>query len=336
MIQRAKSPMSIMSIAYHLGELKPIDELDFLQGDRKKLDLYKMSGFGSYAESDLSMRELAQRSALQTLQASEIERNDVGICLYVAESFDRDELVNSSEVNRLLLDLGLENAVPINISISNCANIISAVRVAAALVADEATRYVLVISVDKASRRYGGRKMFQEMSIKSDISLSCLVSSPGVGSYDILYLGQYNAASMVNIDPIDSAAYAIPKFRGIRCAAKHAKETLALGPADFARIVTNNYSREVTKMFVELCGFPKEAGHFANIGRFAHAVAGDVLINLKDLETEGAIKPGDRIFLMADSISLSSVLCLQRCDRGPVSAAKVFEERGNSCPHKRV
>jgi len=65
-------------------------------------------------------------------------------------------------------------------------------------------------------------------------------------------------------------------------------------------------------MFIDLCGFPGEAGCFANIGRFAHAVAGDVLINLKDLETEGALRPGDRVFLMADSLTSSSVLCLQK------------------------
>ena len=81
--------------------------------------------------------------------------------------------------------------------------------------------------------------------------------------------------------------------------------------ADFTRIITNNYSREVSKMFTELCGFRKEAGWFENIARFAHAVAGDVLINLTDLEMSGGIHAGDRLFLMADSIAASTVVCLQ-------------------------
>jgi 3-oxoacyl-[acyl-carrier-protein] synthase III len=187
-----------------------------------------------------------------------------------------------------------------------------ALRVANALIRAGETQHVLVVSVDKASRRYGGRLMFQEMSIKSDVSLSCLVSSPDVGGYGIQYLGQHNSASLLDLGSVDSASYAMPKFQGIRREAKLAREALALEPSDFTRIITNNYSREVTKMFIELCGFPKETGCFGNIGRFAHAVAGDVLVNLKDLEAEGSIQPGDRFFLMADSITSSSVLCLQR------------------------
>lgn len=311
-MQRKEELASIASIAYHLGALKPIDELDFLREDPRKRELYRLGGFASYAESELSMRELAHHSVVQTLDACGIERDEIGICLYVAESFGRDELVDSSEVNRLLVDLGLENCVPIHISIANCANIMAALRVAAALIEAEQTRHVLVASVDKASRRYGGRRMFQEMSVKSDVSLSCLVSRPGAGPYGILYLGQNNAADLIDADMTESASYAMSKFKGIRRAAKQARQALELEASDFTRIITNNYSREVMKMLIELCGFRKDAGYFGNIGRFAHAVAGDVLINLKDLETEGAFKPGDRIFLMADSVTSSSVLCLRR------------------------
>jgi len=309
---RGKEMGSIAGIAYHLGELRPIDEVDFLRADAKRLELYKLAGFEQYAASNLSMRELAHRSAIQTLDECGIDRDDIGYCLYVAESFDRDELVNSTEVNRLLVELGLENAVPIHISVSNCANIMSAVRVATALIESSAARHVLIASVDKASRRFAGRKMFQEMSVKSDVSVSCLVSGHDEGQYAILYLGQHNAAGMVEMECVDSASYSVPKFKSIRGAAKHARETLDLTAADFARIITNNYSQQVTKMFIELCGFPREAGCYTNISRFAHAVAGDVLINLKDLETAGALNPGDRMFLMADSVTSSSVLCLQK------------------------
>jgi 3-oxoacyl-[acyl-carrier-protein] synthase III len=302
----------ITSIAYYLGSLKPIDEIDFLRDNPEKLAFYRLAGFSHFAQSDVSMRELAHHSAAQTLADSGIPHEDIGICLYVAESFDRDEPVNSSEVNRLLLDLGLANTLPIHISVSNCANIMAALRIAAALIEAGQARHVLVASVDKASRKYGGRRMFQEISVKSDVSVSCIVSGSRTGSYAMLYLGQHNEAALVDVGMEDSVSYAMPKFKGIRHAAKKAREVLGLCPTDFAKIITNNYSREVTKMFIELCGFRKEAGCFENISRFAHAVAGDVLINLKDMDLGGAIKPGDRVFLMADSVTSVSVLCLQR------------------------
>jgi len=171
--------------------------------------------------------------------------------------------------------------------------------------------HVLIVSVDKAPTRYGGRKMFQEMSIKSDVSLSCVVSQAGIGRYRLLYIGQQNCASLACCEISNAAAYSVPKFKGIRQAAQRAKESLGMTSADFTRIITNNYSREVSKMFTELCGFRKEAGWFENIARFAHAVAGDVLINLTDLEMSGGIHAGDRLFLMADSIAASTVVCLQ-------------------------
>jgi 3-oxoacyl-[acyl-carrier-protein] synthase III len=202
--------------------------------------------------------------------------------------------------------------VPIHVSISNCANIVAALRVAGALIEAREAEHVLVVSVDKAPSRYGGRKMFQEMSVKSDVSLSCLVSGPGAGQYGILYLGQHNTAALADVCMEASSAYAMEKFKGIRRAAREARDTLELSTADFTRIITNNYGREVMKMFIELCGFPKDTGWFVNLGRFAHAVAGDVLINLKDLESRGAIQPGERLFLLADSVTSSSVLCLQK------------------------
>jgi hypothetical protein len=74
----------------------------------------------------------------------------------------------------------------------------------------------------------------------------------------------------------------------------------------------NNYRVDVTRMFIELCGFSKERGWFENIPKFAHAVAGDVLINLHDLDAVGALGSGERIFMMADSITTSAVLCVRR------------------------
>ena len=307
---------SISAISYELGALRPIDELDFLQDDPRKLELFKIGGFRNYAHSDLSMRELGYAAAVNTLRNAGVDGRELGVCLYVAESFDRDETANSLEVNRLLVDLDLGHTVPINVSISNCANIMSALRLATALIAVGDTQHVLIVSVDKASRRYGGRRMFQDMSIKSDISVSCLVSGPGKGRFGIRYLKLNNAAALIEAELLDSASYAMEKFKGIRRAGKEARNCLALRPTDFAKVVTNNYSREVIKMFVELCGFPRECGSFTNVGRFAHAVAGDVLINLQDLEDEGAFQPGDLIFLMADSITAASVLCLQRNGNG--------------------
>jgi 3-oxoacyl-[acyl-carrier-protein] synthase III len=311
---RSRERASISSIAYHLGALRPISDIDFLRDNERELAFYKAAGFESYAESDMSMRELALRSAAMTIGNCGVDRAEIDVCLYAAESNGRDEQVSSVEVNRLLVELGLEHAMPICISVSNCANIMAALRVALALVRAGDARHVLIVSVDKAPRRYGGRKMTHEMSLKSDGSVSCLISRAGTGAgqYGVLYLAQRNAASLVcgNID--DPTSYAMPKYRGIRTAARHAREELQMEVTEFARIVTHNYRRDVTEALVGMCGFEKAAGWFSNINRFAHAAAGDVLINFKDLDDAGALGSGDQVFAMADSVTSTSVLCLRK------------------------
>jgi 3-oxoacyl-[acyl-carrier-protein] synthase III len=311
---RSEEQASISSIAYCLGSLRPISEIDFLRDNERELAFYKAAGFQSYAESDMSMRELASRSAAMTIENCGIDRSEIDVCLYAAESSGRDEQVSSVEVNRLLVELGLEHAMPICISVSNCANIMAALRVALALVQAGEARHVLVVSVDKAPRRYGGRKMTHEMSLKSDGSVSCLISRTGTGAghYGVLYLAQRNVASLIcgNLD--DPTSYAMPKYRGIRAAARRAREALEMGAAEFARVVTHNYRRDVTEALVGMCGFQRAAGWFDNIDRFAHAVAGDVLINVKDIDASGALGPGDQVFAMADSVTTTSVLCLRK------------------------
>jgi len=305
---------SIGSVSYSLGTLKSIDDLDFLREEPGMLERYKDAGFERYAESDLSMRELACAAARQTLETCGVAPAEIDTCLYVAESLGRDEPVSFLEVNRLLVTLGLERAVPIHVSIAACANILAALRVAVALLQAGDARHVLVISVDKASRRDGGRwgggpRSFSHMSVKSDLALSCLVSKPGLGDYGILYVRQHNDARLVDLVVQNAASYSVCRFNQVRQAAKRAREALGLRPDDFARVLTNKHSRDVTATLVELCGFRQEAGWYASV---VHAGAGDVLINLKDLEAERRLESGDLLFLMAESATSISVLCLQR------------------------
>jgi len=134
------------------------------------------------------------------------------------------------------------------------------------------------------------------------VALSCIVSR-AAGGHAVEFLGQRNCASLIEGGDGGAASYSIPKFKAIRLAATQARDALGMAPEQFTHILTNNYSLEVTKMFGELCGFPRDASYLENIGRFAHAVAGDILINLKDLDDRGGVARGDRVLLMADSVT---------------------------------
>ena len=306
---------SILGIASELGRLRSIAEIDFLGADPQALELYRLAGLECYAESDLRPVDLAAAAVRRTLELADlagIDRREVGYLLYVGESHERDEAVSADDVNELLLATGLAGAYPIGLALSQCANVVTGLRVAASLILSGAARRVMVVSVDKAPRRPGGRRMQPEMSVRSDSAVSCLVGPPGEGQLDVLSIVQENAPEQRRIDAsAEPGTLQMGKFRHIRTVAKRLLAELEAEPGRFRRVITNNYNREIAKTFVSLCGFPHALGFYDNIPRLAHAVAGDVLLNLGDLADAGGLEPGDLALLLTDSISSTSAVCVE-------------------------
>lgn len=305
---------SILGIASEMGELRPIDRIDFLSADPDVLELYRLAGLEHYAESDLRSVDLAMASVRRTLDLSGVEPGAIDYLLYLGESHERDEVVNADEVNELLRTTGLTGAYPVGLALSQCANLVTGLRIASSLVLSGAARHVMVVSVDKAPRKPGGRRMRPEMSVRSDSAVSCLVARPGEGAFDILGIVQENAPEQRQLAEAakpGNLQMEMGKFRNIRTVAKRLLAELQLDPARFRRVITNNYNREIARTFVSLSGFPHAAGFYENIPRLAHAVAGDLLINLRDLADSGGLEPGDHVFLLTDSISSTSAFCVE-------------------------
>jgi 3-oxoacyl-[acyl-carrier-protein] synthase III len=159
--------------------------------------------------------------------------------------------------------------------------------------------------------------MRPEMSLRSDSAVSCLVTLPGAGPgkgiFDLLAIVQENAPEQRIVDESAApGALQMAKFRHVRTVAKRLLADLQAEPRSFRRVITNNYNKEIAKTFVSLCGFPTDRGFYANIPRLAHAVAGDVLINLDDLAAAGGLEPHDRVLLITDSISSTSAFCVEK------------------------
>jgi 3-oxoacyl-[acyl-carrier-protein] synthase III len=99
---------------------------------------------------------------------------------------------------------------------------------------------------------------------------------------------------------------------GIRKATKLTLEAINKKPKDFRRIITNNYILPVAKQSVKLCGFDEAQGYYENIPRFAHTIAGDVMINLCDLHSKEPFKSDDLVFLLATSPSSWHTVALRK------------------------
>lgn len=302
----AETQVYLKGLNYYLGDLKDISEVDFLQNDPEKLKSYYEMGFKTYSHSNIPMIEMAYQSIQKTLSELEMDPAEIDILLFVAESKHRDEIYSSYEVNMLLSYLKMPTTYPIGISLSDCANSLLGLQTAQAMVSSGQAKNVLVVCTNRASQRPGNRKMIPEVAVCGDAAVSVLVtSSPG----DYKIMGSRlikNEPTSENAPPLDVS---IKKIKALRTITKSILENVGLKKSDINSIMVNNYF-ELSQIFVESCGFDAEIGHYDNLAKYGHCLAGDTLLSLKDQQNE--LKPGNNIFLLADGPYGSFAICLHK------------------------
>jgi 3-oxoacyl-[acyl-carrier-protein] synthase-3 len=141
----------LSGIEYVIGEIKDIRTIDFLRANKKILKCYYEKGLNSFSECRLSTINMALESIRKTLCYIDIPATEIDALLFVAETNHREERISSFEINELLNELGMGKAYPIGISLSDCANILTGIQVAASLVKAGQAINVMVVSTDKAS-----------------------------------------------------------------------------------------------------------------------------------------------------------------------------------------
>jgi 3-oxoacyl-[acyl-carrier-protein] synthase III len=296
---------SLSAIHYELGDPYKIDDLDFLTGDPEKLNMYKSSGLVHYRKTDISVIDLCFNTITKTLKHAIIEKDAIDILLFVAETANSDNRINAREANNLILKLGLTNALPIAISLSDCANVLTGFQIGVSLVATKAARNVLLVCADKALQTPGAREVARQMSVLSDGAVSCIISEADKGDFDLSFITHKNKPSQWEMwnKAGDETNYSMEKFKSIVNISKRQLKQNGLHPKDIKKIITGNYRESICKMFIEIAGFDEEQGFLDNIPKFAHTLAGDIFINLKDYSDQVPLRSGEKIFLLADSYS---------------------------------
>lgn len=303
---------SIGGIAYELGHIRCIKSIDALQNNPEELERYLDGGLKNFAESNAHPIDLACLCASRTLEITSVDKEKIRAVIFTGAN--RAEYPLDRRVYDFLSELGLEHANPIGafaLEGMACSSPINALRLASGLIQAECLEYVLIVSADNSSQH--GRFINPPITIKSDGAVSFLVSAEGKGKFDILNISEYSNAKQAKIDPkTDYLEQAMAYPAGIRKATKLTLEAINKKPKDFRSIITNNYILHVVKQSVKLCGFDEAKGYYENIPRFAHTIAGDVMINLCDLHSKKPFKSDDLVFLLATSPSSWHTVALRK------------------------
>lgn len=306
---------SLSAIQYELGESRKIEELDFLVNDPEKLELFRSSGLVHYCKTDLSLIEFCSRAVARTLESTRVDRNEIGFVLFVAENANTDFSLGIRPINNLLTQLGLGHALPVSIGLSDCANILTGIQMGTSLIASKMARHVLLVCVDKILSEPGKREMARQMSVLSDGAVSCMISEPGAGDFDIGLITHHNKPAQWELWSTVSEyenIYSMEKFKQLVTVGKRLLRQHGVQPKEIKKVITGNYRESISRMFVEIGGFVPEQAYFDNIPRFGHTLAGDVLINLKDYADQAPLSPGEKIFTLVDSYSSCGSFLLEK------------------------
>ncbi|MBC8754075.1 hypothetical protein H2O64_05295 [Kordia sp. YSTF-M3] len=299
-----KKIASLSAIEYDLGKSKNIDTLDFLKNDPNQLNIYKKAGANYFAKSEISSIELCFNAIEKTLNATSVKKDEIDVVLYVSENATRGYRINVIDINKLLLRAGLHKALPIGISLSDCANIITGLQVGVSMIASGMANNVLLVCSDMITGEDEKRKMDRDTSIFSDGAVSCMLSKPGNGDFDICSVINENSPSLwAKNSETHEHEYSMEKFKIIHRISRAILKENTLTAANIKKVFTSNYSLPTNKLFLRMAGCKPDKGFYDNIGRFGHTLAGDILINLKDFEKDNTINSGDTFLSLVDSYS---------------------------------
>lgn len=295
----------LTGLAYELGDLCDIKEIDKLKENPQLLNTLLMLNLDKYSKSQLTASELAKNSVLQTMEKAQVSGKDIDVLVYATNSFwNLGAGVNGTglpEVARLIDELALEQAYPIGINLSECGNLHSAIRVAASLIRAEDCDNILIVTTDKNSEKE--RILQGTLSVLSDGAASViLTSSREKGEFELLCTSQYMNSRVNHIDPT-TPEFMEETIEGVRQTANIALKKINKEPKDFRQLITNCYNISVSRTFCHVLGFNQAQTYTKNIPRFAHAWASDNIINLHDFSIESPLLTDELAMLIGTGSS---------------------------------
>ncbi|MEV7422032.1 acyl carrier protein [Streptomyces sp. NPDC091212] len=268
--------------AYELGEYRDsVAELPELLADpRTAAELTSpAAGFDTYRWSDAPVVELMAEAVRRTLGDAGVPGDEVDLVLLATDSLPRDRSAHR-DVAELLAEAGLTRATASTLGLMDCATAMAAVGTAASLVRDGSARHVLVVSGDLADHATGGERVVAGgAAIASDAAAAALVSATAAG-LPVLGMAHHTSAGTGNGGGARrELASRVAAHRELfaRLAARH-----PLRPEDVHAVLPSNFARNVLEIYLSDVGYGGDKLALGNVGRIAHCLGSDPLINLAD------------------------------------------------------
>lgn len=293
----ARPATYLSAIAHEFGESRTIDSIAEMKHHKELLaDLLAM-GLSRYSHSESPAIALAAGAARKTIAKAGLRASEIDAVICATTSF-QDETNYRQGFAQFVEATGLAEAYIVGLSLSECANVNLAAGVAADMVASGAYQNVLVVSMD-VTHPSESRIVPPGISIKSDAAVSFLASRAPRPGFRVIGTGRRRAKQFWGMNPKDDPnAYLEMVIGNIGRLVKDLLETHQVAISELGALITNNYNPSVLRTLSYSLGVPNDRLYERNIPLFAHAVAGDTLINAASYVEERAVQPGERMLLL--------------------------------------
>lgn len=293
---------------YVLGESE-LDhtEIDGFAGfvdERRMVPDAQMWGWGAVHRTALDTAALAVRSGRLTLSAAAVEPGEVDALVLCSTTFPADIAEHGELIASVLRGLELTSVPVTGVTLNRCANMLTGLQLAAAMVTGGRSRTVLVITADRVAAESA---RITDFALFSDGAASCLVTRPTDGaaeSYEWVadaYAQDPEALGRGNEISADLA----------RAANQRLFAEAGIGIEAIDGLLHNNIYLPIVTMKEVQAGFDQSQLDTSNIARVGHCFAADPLINLADRRAAGTVRPGG-LYLLASSVSGLRVCVLLR------------------------
>ncbi|MFQ5930813.1 MAG: 3-oxoacyl-[acyl-carrier-protein] synthase III C-terminal domain-containing protein [Nitrospiraceae bacterium] len=193
--------------------------------------------------------------------------------------------------SRLQCDFGLDRAIVVGLNQQACTGMLGSLQLAKMmLLTESATKRVLCVTSDRFP---SGALFEQSYNLISDGAAACIASTEP-GEYRLVaWHGITNGAMALASDDETVGSYFNYTHRVVQ-------ETLAkagLAIQDIAWIIPQNMNVKGWQILGRLLPFDYERVYFRSMPEVAHLISGDNFVNLRYLESEGKIRPGERLLL---------------------------------------
>ncbi|MFF2807174.1 acyl carrier protein [Streptomyces sp. NPDC058000] len=245
------------------------------------------AAFDEYRVARGGVLDLLRPALTDALAAAGTPPAAVDTVLFATESLPRGE-ASQTAVAQLLGDLGMPNAYPVTLGFADCSTATAALTMAAAMVSSGAARTVAVASGDLVGTvRSGSRVLLGGSAVASDGAAAAVVSGRRHG-WEIL--GGAQQVSYDLVGPALAAQRLKAQLTAYQDLFGDLWSTTGLTPHEVAAVLPSNLAADTLRIFLGEAGFAPGQLYQDNVGRIAHCLGSDPLINLTDRTKSGTAR----------------------------------------------